>query len=46
MRDDGVPRHHFSSATRPLTWEAVGVFFVQDGEIKEWFDYTIGVRRE
>jgi len=36
----------FSSATRPLTWEGVGVFFVQDGKIKEWFDYTIGVRRE
>ena len=35
----------FSSATRPLTWEGVGVFFVQDGKIKEWFDYTIRVER-
>ena len=35
----------FSSATRPLTWEGVGVFLVQDGKIKEWFDYTIGVQR-
>jgi limonene-1,2-epoxide hydrolase len=35
----------FSSTTRPLTWEGVGVFLVQDGKIKEWFDYTIGVQR-
>ena len=31
----------FVSTTRPLTWEGVGVFFVKDGRIKEWFDYTI-----
>jgi limonene-1,2-epoxide hydrolase len=31
----------FASATRPLTWEGTGVFFVKDGKIKEWFDYTI-----
>jgi limonene-1,2-epoxide hydrolase len=37
---------HFSSATRPLTWEGVGVFFLQDGKIKEWFDYSIGAKRE
>jgi limonene-1,2-epoxide hydrolase len=37
---------HFSSATRPLTWEGVGVFFLQDGKIKEWSDYSIGVKRE
>ena len=30
---------------RPLTWEGVGVFFVKDGKIKEWSDYTIRVRR-
>ena len=30
---------------RPLTWEGVGVFFVKDGKIKEWFDYTIRVER-
>jgi limonene-1,2-epoxide hydrolase len=35
----------FSSTTRPLTWEGVGVFFVQDGKIKEWSDYTIRVER-
>lgn len=35
----------FASATRPLTWEGVGVFLVQDGKIKEWFDYTIRVER-
>ncbi len=35
----------FSSSTRPLTWEGVGVFFVKDGKIKEWFDYTIRVER-
>ena len=31
----------FVSTTRPLTWEGVGVFFVKDGRIKEWFDYTM-----
>ena len=31
----------FVSTTRPLTWEGVGVFFVGNGKIKEWFDYTI-----
>jgi glutaminyl-tRNA synthetase len=31
----------FISTTRPLTWEGVGVFFVANGKIKEWFDYTI-----
>ncbi len=30
---------------RPLTWEGVGVFFVKDGKIKEWSDYTIKVQR-
>jgi limonene-1,2-epoxide hydrolase len=30
---------------RPLTWEGVGVFFIKDGKIKEWFDYTIRVER-
>jgi limonene-1,2-epoxide hydrolase len=33
----------FSSTTRPLTWEGVGVFFVQNGRIKEWSDFTIRV---
>jgi limonene-1,2-epoxide hydrolase len=31
----------FSSTTRPLTWEGVGVFFVTNGKVKEWSDYTI-----
>ncbi|MEP7304408.1 MAG: limonene-1,2-epoxide hydrolase family protein [Acidobacteriota bacterium] len=35
----------FVSKTRPLTWEGVGVFFVKDTKIKEWFDYTIKVER-
>lgn len=35
----------FMSTTRPLTWEGVGVFFVKDGKIKEWSDYTIRVTR-
>jgi limonene-1,2-epoxide hydrolase len=35
----------FVSTTRPLTWEGVGVFFVKDGKIKEWSDYTIRVQR-
>jgi limonene-1,2-epoxide hydrolase len=35
----------FRSSTRPLTWEGVGVFFVKDGKIKEWNDYTIKVDR-
>ncbi len=29
----------------PLTWEGVGVFFVKDGKIKEWSDYTIRTQR-
>ena len=32
-------------STRPLTWEGVGVFFVKDGKIKEWSDYTIRTTR-
>jgi limonene-1,2-epoxide hydrolase len=35
----------FISVKRPLTWEGVGVFFVKDGKIKEWSDYTIRVVR-
>lgn len=35
----------FVSTTRPLTWEGVGVFFVSNGRIKEWFDYTIRTQR-
>ena len=35
----------YISAARPLTWEGVGVFFVKDGKIKEWSDYTIRTSR-
>jgi hypothetical protein len=35
----------FRSTTRPLTWEGVGVFFIKDGKIREWSDYTIRVTR-
>ena len=35
----------FKSTTRPLTWEGVGIFFVKDGKIKEWQDFTIRVAR-
>jgi limonene-1,2-epoxide hydrolase len=30
-------------AKKPLTWEGVGVFFVKDGKIREWSDYTIKI---
>ena len=35
----------FRSTTRPLTREGVGVFFIKDGKIREWSDYTIRVTR-
>jgi len=35
----------FASKTRPVTWEGVGVFYVENGKIKEWSDYTIRVER-
>lgn len=35
----------FRSTTRPLTWEGVGVFYIKDGLIMEWSDYTIQVNR-
>ena len=31
----------FISKTRPLLFEGVGVFFLKDGKIREWTDYTI-----
>ena len=31
----------FTGKRPPVRWEGVGVFFVKDGKIKEWFDYTI-----
>jgi limonene-1,2-epoxide hydrolase len=36
---------HFASKSRPVTWEGVGVFYVENGKIKEWSDYTIRVER-
>jgi limonene-1,2-epoxide hydrolase len=35
----------FKSTKQPLTWEGIGVFFVKDGRIREWSDYTIKVSR-
>ncbi len=32
-------------SARPFTWEGVGVFFVKDGRIKEWSDYTVRMER-
>ena len=32
-------------APRSFTWQGVGVFFVKDGTIREWSDYTIGMER-
>lgn len=35
---------HFSSG--PLkSWRGVGVFFLKDGKIVEWYDYTISMER-
>ena len=30
---------------RSFTWRGVGVFFVKEGKIKEWSDYTISMER-
>ena len=35
----------FVNPTRPLTWEGVGVFFISNGKIKEWHDFTIATKR-
>jgi limonene-1,2-epoxide hydrolase len=35
----------FKSTKQPLTWEGIGIFFVKDGKIREWSDYTIRVSR-
>jgi limonene-1,2-epoxide hydrolase len=31
----------FTSSNHPLLFEGVGVFFLADGKIREWTDYTI-----
>ena len=33
------------STTRPVTWEGIGIFFVEDGKIVEWSDYNIRIAR-
>lgn len=35
----------FASKVRPLVWEGIGVFFIRDGKIAEWSDYTIRMSR-
>ena len=35
------PIDHLTSKTKPLLFEGVGVFFLKNGKIKEWTDYTI-----
>jgi limonene-1,2-epoxide hydrolase len=35
---------HFTGG--PLrSWHGVGVFFIKDGKIVEWYDYTISMER-
>jgi limonene-1,2-epoxide hydrolase len=39
-------RHdHFTGGPLKM-WHGVGVFFLKDGKIVEWYDYTIGIDRE
>jgi limonene-1,2-epoxide hydrolase len=35
---------HFTGGTLK-SWHGVGVFFLRDGKIVEWYDYTIAVER-
>ena len=35
----------FAGGPRGLIWEGVRVFFVKDGKIREWHDYTIKIER-
>ncbi len=35
---------HFTSGTLK-SWHGVGVFFVKDGKIVEWYDYSIAMER-
>ena len=34
-----------SGPARRLKWDGIGVFFVKDGKIKEWSDYTISLEK-
>jgi limonene-1,2-epoxide hydrolase len=31
----------FTLPTREIKWNGVGVFFLKDGKIAEWSDYTV-----
>lgn len=33
----------FSSQTRPVKWQGVGIFLMENGKIREWSDYTMSV---
>jgi limonene-1,2-epoxide hydrolase len=33
------------SGDRRMRWDGIGIFFVKDGKIKEWSDYTISLER-
>ena len=35
----------YHSVTRPLEWEGVGLFLIEDGLIREWQDFTMRVER-
>jgi limonene-1,2-epoxide hydrolase len=38
-------RDHFTGSGPLKMWHGVGVFFLQDGKIAEWSDYTISMDR-
>ncbi len=38
-------RDHFSKGGPLKMWHGVGVFFLKDGKIVEWYDYTISMER-
>jgi limonene-1,2-epoxide hydrolase len=37
-------KDHFTSGPLKM-WHGVGVFFLKDGKIVEWYDYTIAIDR-
>jgi len=38
-------RDHFTAGGPLKMWHGVGVFFLKDGKIVEWYDYTIEIDR-
>jgi len=38
-------RDHFTAGGPLKMWHGVGVFFLKDGKIVEWYDYTIAIDR-